>query len=426
MTKHFSPEPGTTEPIGTEYIRALDDGSFTIMVEAELGCFVRKLGAGVAAPEVTKPPRATPLNKRHVVGKSFWRDFWETTAIVKQATVESPRDASEPYYIDTFSLWYGDKEVIDLSLKPLPVGRPINRWRVNEAAMEEQALCVEPIEASKSRARQEKYSIEHPENDSEIFPRKPRNASPSREKPSLVLNALMKYRGLNESFEPVQTIYGKVDGEKYLDGVDYAEDDVPQPAVDAELENRPSVEEMEARCANVVRMYPLAFLPFPWLYKPVPVVVGVECIGHRKGTGLEEAARKSLAAYAQSQATSRTPHWPRAKDPNDAKQIGIVVDRIAKQERLNINDVGMNKRWSVRRIGGLRFESSDRTHRWLGQLTQYVNAKNPKRWHSAKEDVAGTPRGPAFLGSADQNDKEDMAKKGWQVLTTPKRKTTMA
>jgi hypothetical protein len=126
--------------------------------------------------------------------------------------------------------------------------------------------------------------------------------------------------------------------------------------------------------------------------------------------------------FWKRQATEPNPNWPQAKRKTE-KQIGIVVDRIAKPERLNINDVDKsnpkNRPWSICRIGGLRFESR-------GRLTHYVNAKNPNRWHRVKEDVAGTPRGPEFLGSANQKDEDDMAKKGWEgFLSTPKRKTTM-
>jgi hypothetical protein len=73
----------------------------------------------------------------------------------------------------------------------------------------------------------------------------------------------------------------------------------------------------------------------------------------------------------------------------------------------------------------LRFEPYGTQYRKRGQLTQYVDSKNPNRWHRVKEDVAGTPRGAEFLGSADQNDKDDMAKKGWQELYPTKRETRM-
>jgi hypothetical protein len=273
-----------------------------------------------------------------------------------------------------------------------------------------------------SRTRQEQYRIDHPENDSEILTRKPRNASPTREKDPLRLNAWAEYRRLNGSLEPLQTSYGKTDGDNYEypddAGAEGGEKPEAKYPLDSTFENRPSVEEMEACLANVVTMYPMTFL---WHYIIVPVFHNIECIGFRKGVihDLKPAAIESMGAYARQQAASRRLHWPVAKYAYDEKQIGIVVDRMEKpkQERLNVRDVDMSKPLSICRIGGLHFEPS-------GKLTHYQDKNGIKHW--VKVDVPRKARGPAFSGSANQKDNDDMRRKGWEPRIVAMRSTRMA
>jgi hypothetical protein len=277
--------------------------------------------------------------------------------------------------------------------------------------------------ASASRTRQKRYSATAPKNDSEIFTRKPRNASPTREKIPARLNAWAEYRRLNGSLERLQTSYGKTDGDNYEYPDDAGDEGGEKPEakypLDSTLENRPSVEEMEACLASVVTMYPLTFL---WHYIIVPVFHNIECFGFSKRgvSDLRLAAIESMGAYARKQAASRTRHWPIAKYAYDEKQIGVVVDRTAttpKKERLNIKDVDMSKHWSICRIGGLHFESS-------GKLTHYQDKNGIKR--GVKVDVPRKARGPAFLGSANQEDEKDMANKCWNPRIVAMRSTQMA
>jgi hypothetical protein len=273
-----------------------------------------------------------------------------------------------------------------------------------------------------SRTRQEQYRIDHPENDSEILTRKPRNASPTREKDPLRLNAWAEYRRLNGSLEPLQTSYGKTDGDSYEypddAGTEGGEKPEAKYPLDSTFENRPSVEEMEACLANVVTMYPMTFL---WHYIIVPVFHNIECIGFRKGIihDLKPAAIESMGAFARRQAASRRLHWPVAKYAYDEKQIGIVVDRMEKpkQERLNVRDVDMSKPLSICRIGGLHFEPS-------GKLTHYQDKNGIKHW--VKVDVPRKARGPAYLGSANQEDNDDMRRNGWGPRIVAMRSTRMA
>src|SRR5712672_1500387 len=212
----------------------------------------------------------------------------------------------------------------------------------------------------------------------------------------------MEYRRLNASLEPLQTCYGKANGEKYAEGQD--NDDVAVPRVNAELENRPSVEELVARYDVPTVQYKTRRVggaedgpPF----MKIPVSGDVAVIGFRKNLVIDCMAARSLPCLDQNQ--------------RDA-----FVRRTMKPERLNIKvemsgllEQGQHQWAPIYQIGGLRFESYGTKYRKRGQLTHYVDSKNPNRWHRVKEDVAGTPYAAGFLGSANQKDERDMARKGW-------------
>src|SRR5260221_7167632 len=76
----------------------------------------------------------------------------------------------------------------------------------------------------------------------------------------------------------------------------------------------------------------------------------------------------------------------------------------------------MSKPLSICRIGGLHFEPS-------GKLTHYQDKNGIKRW--VKVDVPRKARGPAYLGSANKKDNEDMRRNGWEPLRPLTRETRM-
>jgi hypothetical protein len=118
----------------------------------------------------------------------------------------------------------------------------------------------------------------------------------------------------------------------------------------------------------------------------VPVRGDIECIGFRKDQILEyeSAARNSLAGLGIRQTR---------------KQINKYVDRITKPELINISDVEQDRKWTLYRLGDLRFAPYRTTRHYRGQLTHYrVN----DRWFLAK-DQYGTPYGPKSKGSDPKN-----------------------
>jgi hypothetical protein len=225
MTKYLSPEITGTELIGTDYIRVIGDerchmrerprhsGKFfgirrlstKEVLEADTGPV---MGDMVSPDDIKESPKRVSLKYvQSELEKHFDKeppedaedDTGRYSAYVRPVFVVPPKEDSEPRCIDTFSLWVGS-ESIDFSL---PAGLPINYWRVSNtedwvvavlAALLRLGVFVDESqfginEAEASRARQEQYRIDHPENDSEIFRCKPRNASPTREKDVSRLNA---------------------------------------------------------------------------------------------------------------------------------------------------------------------------------------------------------------------------------------------
>ena len=103
------------------------------------------------------------------------------------------------------------------------------------------------------------YGAEYPEKDypeHTLWPRDPRNASPTRKKNAKHLVAFWDYRELNKSFEPLQSTWGHADNNDYdsLREEDDANDDrreegdakKPERDVEAELETRPNETELVA------------------------------------------------------------------------------------------------------------------------------------------------------------------------------------
>jgi hypothetical protein len=268
-------------------------------------------------------------------------------------------------------------------------------------------------EALRNRAKIERYSAEAPKNDSEIFPRKPRNASPTREKDARRLNVWMEYRRPNGSLEPLQSSTERYDDAEREEG----DAEQPERSPDAELETRPTRNELVA-LYSVPNVQYMSEIGYCRAHAPSVIIYSgnyggdVECIGFHKDITLaecEDAARKSLGINATQ------------------KRIDKFIERTFKKEvRLKIAEVDMSREWSIYQIGGLRFAPKrTKDYRgqvvWRGALTSYKDKNGI--WRRVKVDESGTSYGPKFLGSANQKDEEDMARKGWAVLHPLTRKT---
>jgi hypothetical protein len=258
-------------------------------------------------------------------------------------------------------------------------------------------------EALRNRVTIEKYNVDFPEKDNPdhtLFPRESRNASPTRRKDAGLLNAFWDYRELNNSFESSQSNWRQADNDNYGEE-DREEGDLKKPERDAEaeLEMRPGVNELISRydvptIKYKIRQVGLITGPklsdFGYCMAPtspliremtVPVDGDVECIGFRKD---------NLSEYV----TSAHAALPKRGVRRTQKQIDAYVDRLAKPELLNIDDLAKDRKWTIYQVGGLRFSPLRTKHHWRGQLTHYRDENNNDRWFPAKEDDYGTPKGP--------------------------------
>jgi hypothetical protein len=412
MTKQFSPEITGTELIGTDYIRS-DDGA--IMRDDGHGSFNAVLGS-FEAPKIIEPtPRVKPSSKRR-------KQFRGVVHIASNALADVCFDRCEHF-----------------RFRHTLVAPPaVNRFRCTITSAPRDRLRLPPSltppglrdatkEAAVNRAEIERYNAKRPEKDypeHTMYPRGSRNASPTRKKDAKQLNAFWEYRALNESTEPLQTNYLQADNDNY--GYDKGSsvlggDDTKKPlrSAEAEWEMRPSVQEMEARWSVPTVKYEtrqVGLITGPRLSDcgycmaptspliremKIPVSGDIECIGIRKGIipGLEDAATKSMWEYRRRQAAFPMPTRPRAKDPDDEKQIGIVVGRTVKllTERLNIAEVDTSERWSIRRIGDLYFAPYGTKQFCRGEVVNYASNGG---MYPAKDEY-GTPYGSESVGSND-------------------------
>jgi hypothetical protein len=334
--------------------------------------------------------------------------------------------------IRELSLWAGDNRVIDFAFKPpanladtwvlpatawvLPLSSRRVRLRAGTAS-ELRGFCDMSVQddstqALRNRATIERFNAEYPQDkypDSKIFPRDSRNASPTRKKDAKTLTAFWEYRELNKSTEPLQSNYGQADNDNFTEQ-DWVEEDLKKPERDAEaeLETRPTPEEMAARYSVPTVQYEIrqvglitgprlsdcgyCMAPISPLIRAIkiPVSGDVECIGFRKTsmTECERAAHMSLAGLG----IRRT-----------QKQIGIYVDRILKPELLNIGDIDVSKKWTLYRIGDLYFAPHRTKKHRRGELTHYeIDGRKFKA-----KDQYGTPYGPKSKGSNDNVDSAD-------------------
>jgi hypothetical protein len=268
-------------------------------------------------------------------------------------------------------------------------------------------LCDNAAETRRNRARIEQYNADFPESENPehtLQARESRNASPTREKDTGELNALLKYRELNESAQPLQSNFLQADNDNFADP-EWEEGDLKQPQRDAEaeLETRPNDTELVACYDMPTVMYEtrmVSTVNYPRLIEPgycltcgktemiVPVGGDVRCIGFNKDKLLEHdaSARNAL---------------PKRGIKRTQNRINDYADRIEKPTLLNINDVAKYRKWTFFRMGGAFFAPYRTKRHYRGQLTHYTDSNGQKR--VVKEDEFGTPYGPESMGSDDRN-----------------------
>jgi hypothetical protein len=115
-------------------------------------------------------------------------------------------------------------------------------------------LCDNAVETRRNRVKIEQYDADFPESENPehtLQARDSRNASPTREKDAGKLNALLDYRELNESAQPLQSNFLQADNDNFSDP-EWEEGDLKKPLRDAEaeLETRPTENELAA-CHDV-------------------------------------------------------------------------------------------------------------------------------------------------------------------------------
>jgi hypothetical protein len=469
MTKHVS-----IELIGTDYIRPLDK---EVMVEVKPGWFVYSEHASAKRHPANDNAAKTPKkNIKHVEPvrtelEALEHSMVESPKEISEQFVDTHLDGlfkSDEKVVSTI----GGARFIDdkrrVRTKPTCHGeKSTSRWRDFIILRKSDdslfnAMAVHAVgyqhstltgtlsliltsrldtkvgfgdtaeEARRNRFKIERYNAEYPEKENPehtMYPRGSRNASLTRKRPARVLNPFWEYK----SSEPLQTNYLQADNDNNGYDPDSVEGDMKKPLRDAEAEweMRPSPEEMAARYSVPTVQYKtrqVGLITGPKLSDcgycmsptspliremKIPVSGDVECIGISKVaiSDYEDAARISLAVYELRQATFPKPHWPRAMEETQ-EQIDTFVNRIAKRERINISDVDMSRKWSLFRIGELYFAPYGTETLFRGALFSY--GSNGGMFPA--KDKCGTPYGAKSKGSADQNDKKDMAKKGWQVL----------
>lgn len=213
---------------------------------------------------------------------------------------------------------------------------------------------------SELRRINELYAVEFPEDtnpDHELFRRSPRNRSPSREQDQAVLLPLSLYFDLHRSIEPLQTNWGEIDAQRpFLDDYDTFSR-LTQSDPDAELEIRPSWQELEARFNNAIR-YITRWVPGGPLLRAVGYVTQYR--------------------YRMIVPVSGNVHC--------VEHIGNAVNVI------KLDDA--SRHLPIYRLGELEFATERHRSRKsprLGELLKYSGRP--------VKDAYGTPKGPASKGS---------------------------
>jgi hypothetical protein len=222
------------------------------------------------------------------------------------------------------------------------------------------------------------YDSEYPQKenpDSRIFRRKPRNASPTRKKDAGLLNAFRHYFELNKSFEPLQSNYGKADNDNFTEQ-DWVEGDAKKPErdVEAEREIRPSVNEL-------VQRYDVPTVKFETRV--------VRCrMGGPAFRGFKPCDDESFTREMKIPVSGDVQCMVTYTDTVVTREKRSV--EVERQKLVMIDDLKKGDRWSIYRIGDLRFAPCETKHHYRGQLTHY---RDNGRWFRPK-DAYGTPKGP--------------------------------
>ncbi|WP_445216196.1 hypothetical protein ACKWRH_28305 [Bradyrhizobium sp. Pa8] len=207
------------------------------------------------------------------------------------------------------------------------------------------------------------YRVEFPQEqypDHDLFRRAPRNASPSREKDSRVLLPLLLYFDLHRSTEPLQTNWGEIDPQKLFAEEYDRSSPLPDRDPDAELELRPSWQELQARFDTPDIEYASRWV------RTAPLLARVGYVSQHRNEMIIPVGGNVL--YAET--------------------IGSGA-RI-----IRLDDPSARRHLPIFRLGDLEFATErhqgGNTPR-LGQLLNYSN-------HPVK-DAYGTPKGPQSKGS---------------------------
>lgn len=244
------------------------------------------------------------------------------------------------------------------------------------------------VETQRNRTNIQLFNIKVPESENPehtLWARESRNASPSREKEAGKLSALLEYRELNESAQPLQSNWGKADNDNF-DDPEWEEGDLkkPQRDAEAELETRPNLTELIA-CSDV------------------PTVQY-----ETRRVGLNAGPKLSDCGYCMFPTSPRRSEIvvPVSGDVECMVKRSVVVQRgnktvtLERHKLVMIDELTKNEKWSFYRIGSLivaprRFVTAKKTY-WKGAVTHYwINGRRFR----AKEDVCGTPYGPAIKRS---------------------------
>lgn len=423
MTKHFSIEPNI---IVSGYIRPDDDA---IMVEVSPGCFVNR------DYRCAQTNDDTPIEDEeipwHAKARKRLTDFEALLycliqELPKAEAVEISRVRKKPRCnraastarFSSIEVFRQCDDKLFREMAAHAVGyrhsTPRALARILSSRLDSYGPCENTADARRNKIKIAKYNIDVPESanpEHTLFPREPRNSSPTREKDAGMLNALLKYCELNESARRLrlQSNFLQADNDNFTDP-DWEEGDLkkPQRNTEAELETRPGLSlddtdtelvacydvptvKYETRQVGLItgpKLTECGYCMFPTSplvrTMTIPVSGDVWCIGYNKDKLLEH--RASARAALPLRGIRRTDN-----------RLNDYADRIEKPELLNISDVAKNRNWTLVRMGGL-FYAPYRTKKYYrGQLTHYTDSKGQKR--VAKEDEYGTPYGPASKGS---------------------------
>lgn len=419
MTKHVSPKNVGTEFIGTDYIRPDDDA---IMVEVSPGCFVNRdyqcsqtnVGTPIEDEEI---PWHAKARKRLTDFETFLYSLIQElprTEVVEISRVrKKPRCnlalSQAPWRNITIFRKQDDRLFCEMATRAVGFRHSTPRAlaRILSGRLDSYGPRENTEDARRNKVKIAKYNVDFPESENPehtLFPRDPRNASPTRTKDAERLNAFWDYRVLNQSTEHLQSNWGSADNDNYHEAKrEEGDPKIPERDAEAELETRPTENEL-ADCYDVptvqyeTRM--VSTVDYPRVIEPgycvtcgmtemkIPIGGDVWCVGFSKETLLEydASARSTL---------------PRRGVRRTQKQIDDYIDRIAKPELLNISDVAKHRKWSLLQMGGLFFTPYQTKRHYRGQLTHYTDSKGQKR--VAKEDEYGTPYGPESKGSDERN-----------------------